>query len=76
MNELIPLVQPLSIDEAVLDLSGTERLHGAAPAVVLARFASAVERQVGIRLYRPRGEPVDGKDRRKPGKARRGVLSD
>jgi DNA polymerase-4 len=48
MNELTPLVQPLSIDEAVLDLSGTEALHGAAPAVVLARFASAVERQVGI----------------------------
>jgi DNA polymerase IV len=48
MNELTPLVQPLSIDEAVLDLSGTEALHGAAPAVVLARFANAVERQVGI----------------------------
>ncbi len=48
MNELTPLVQPLSIDEAVLDLSGTEALHGAAPAVVLAQFASAVERQVGI----------------------------
>jgi DNA polymerase IV len=48
MNELTPLVQPLSIDEAVLDLSGTEALHGAAPAVVLARFATAVERRVGI----------------------------
>jgi DNA polymerase IV len=48
LNELTPLVQPLSIDEAVLDLSGTEALHGAAPAVVLARFASAVERRVGI----------------------------
>jgi DNA polymerase-4 len=48
MSELTPLVQPLSIDEAVLDLAGTQALHGAAPAVVLARFASAVERQVGI----------------------------
>jgi DNA polymerase IV len=48
MNELTPLVQPLSIDEAVLDLSGTEALHGAAPAVVLARFAGAVEKQVGV----------------------------
>jgi DNA polymerase-4 len=48
MNQLTPLVQPLSIDEAVLDLSGTEALHGAAPAVVLARFASAVEKQVGV----------------------------
>jgi DNA polymerase IV len=48
MSELTPLVQPLSIDEAVLDLAGTEALHGAAPAVVLARFANAVEQQVGV----------------------------
>jgi DNA polymerase-4 len=48
MNELTPLVQPLSIDEAVLDLSGTEALHGAAPAVVLARFANTVEKRVGV----------------------------
>ena len=48
MNKLTPLVQPLSIDEAVLDLAGTEALHGAAPAVVLARFAGAVEQDVGV----------------------------
>jgi DNA polymerase-4 len=48
MASLTPLVQPLSIDEAVLDLAGTEALHGAPPAAVLARFALAVERQVGI----------------------------
>jgi DNA polymerase-4 len=48
MNALTPLVQPLSIDEAVLDLAGTEALHGAPPAVVLARFAKTVEQQVGI----------------------------
>jgi DNA polymerase IV len=48
LSELTPLVQPLSIDEAVLDLAGTEALHGAAPAVVLARFATAVEKQVGV----------------------------
>lgn len=48
MNQLTPLVQPLSIDEAVLDLSGTEALHGAPPAVVLARFAGAVEKQIGV----------------------------
>ena len=38
MRRLTPLVQPLSIDEAVLDLSGTERLHGGPPAAVLTRF--------------------------------------
>ncbi len=48
MGELTPLVQPLSIDEAVLDLSGTEALHGAAPAIVLARFANAVETHIGV----------------------------
>lgn len=48
MTELTPLVQPLSIDEAALDLSGTEALHGAPPAAVLARFARRVEEIVGI----------------------------
>ncbi len=48
MEALTPLVQPMSIDEAVLDLAGTEALHGAPPAVVLARFALAVEREVGV----------------------------
>lgn len=48
MEALTPLVQPLSIDEAVMDLSGTQALHGAPPAVVLARFAASVEREVGV----------------------------
>lgn len=48
MEALTPLVQPYSIDEAALDLSGTEALHGAPPAAVLARFAREVERQVGV----------------------------
>ncbi len=48
MQALTPLVEPISIDEAFLDLSGTERLHGLPPAIVLARFAKAVERDVGI----------------------------
>jgi len=48
MAELTPMMQPLSIDEAVLDMSGTEALHGAPPAVVLNRFARRVERELGI----------------------------
>ena len=48
MRALTPLVEPLSIDEAFLDLTGTERLHGSSVARVLARFAAQVERDVGI----------------------------
>ncbi|PZU87547.1 MAG: DNA polymerase IV [Chelatococcus sp.] len=48
MQELTPLVEPLSIDEAFLDLSGTERLHHASPAVTLARFARRIEDEIGI----------------------------
>jgi DNA polymerase-4 len=43
MHALTPLVQPVSIDEAYLDLSGTGKLHGAAPAVLLARLARDIE---------------------------------
>lgn len=48
MDELTPLVQPLSIDEAFLDLSGTLQLHKAPPALVLARFAKRVEAEIGV----------------------------
>ena len=50
MQRMTPRVQPLSVDEAVLDLAGTQALHGAPPAIVLARFARAVEAQVGITI--------------------------
>lgn len=48
MADLTPLMQTLSIDEAVLDLRGTEALHAAPPASVLARFARRVETEIGI----------------------------
>ncbi len=48
MQRLTPLVEPLSIDEAFLDLGGTARLHGAAPAQLLAALARRVEHTLGI----------------------------
>jgi DNA polymerase-4 len=48
MLALTPLVQPLSIDEAFLDLTGTARLHGMSPAKALARFAGEVEKKLRI----------------------------
>jgi DNA polymerase-4 len=48
MRALTPIVEPLSIDEAFLDLTGTDRLHGMSAAKVLARFAAQVEREYGI----------------------------
>jgi len=48
MLQLTPVVEPLSIDEAFLDLSGTARLHGLSPAKVLARLALEVEKKLSI----------------------------
>jgi DNA polymerase-4 len=48
MTQLTPQIMPLSIDEADLDLAGTQALHGMPPALVLARLALEIERQVGV----------------------------
>ncbi|HCL48589.1 MAG TPA: DNA polymerase IV, partial [Rhodobiaceae bacterium] len=48
MRELTPLVEPLSIDEAFMDLRGTERLHGGAPAESLMRLVNRIENEIGI----------------------------
>ena len=48
MLETTPMVEPISIDEAFLDLSGTERLHHSAPTETLARLASKIYSDLGI----------------------------
>ena len=48
VRNLTPLVQPLSLDEAWMDLSGTERLHHSSPALTLARLQARIEAEVGI----------------------------
>lgn len=48
MMEVTPLVEPLSIDEAFLDLTGTTRLHGMSPAHTLARLIDRITRKTGI----------------------------
>jgi DNA polymerase IV len=48
MLTVTPQVQPLSIDEAALDLSGTEALHNAPPAATLARLARTIEAEIGV----------------------------
>lgn len=48
VRDLTPLVQTLSLDEAWIDLSGTERLHGAAPALTLAKLQARIEAETGL----------------------------
>lgn len=48
MDEVTPLVEPLSIDEAFLDLTGTALLHGGSPARTCVRLVRRIEREIGI----------------------------
>jgi DNA polymerase-4 len=48
MQELTPLVEPLSLDEAYLDLSGTEKMQGRSPARTMAMLAARIEKDIGI----------------------------
>lgn len=48
MDELTPEVEPLSLDEAFLDLRGTTRLHRHPPAVMLARLVKRMRDELGL----------------------------
>lgn len=48
MEDLTPAIEPLSLDEAFLDLRGTEKLHGAPPAVMLARLVYRMRQELGL----------------------------
>jgi DNA polymerase-4 len=48
MDELTPSVEPLSLDEAFLDLTGTGKLHGHPPAVMLAKLTKRMKDELGI----------------------------
>lgn len=48
MDELTPVVEPLSLDEAFMDLTGTARLHGHPPAVMLARLVKRMREELGL----------------------------
>ncbi|WP_449395762.1 DNA polymerase IV [Devosia riboflavina] len=50
MDALTPLVEPISIDEAFLDLTGTEKVHKSPPALTLARFSRTIEQEVGVSI--------------------------
>ncbi len=48
INQLTPLTEPISLDEAFLDLSGTKKLHKKIPAVLLAELSKKINQEVGI----------------------------
>ncbi len=48
MDELTPVIEPLSLDEAFLDMKGTAKTHGAPPAVMLARLVKRMSDELGV----------------------------
>ena len=48
MDDLSPSIEPLSLDEAFIDMTGTERLHGAPPAVMLVKLINRMERELRL----------------------------
>jgi len=48
MRNLTPLVEPVSIDEAFMDLSGTQKVHGDPPAMTMARLQNQIKKEIGV----------------------------
>ncbi len=48
MDALTPTVEPLSLDEAFMDMTGTQKLHGAPPAVMLAKLIKRMKSELGL----------------------------
>ena len=48
MEAATPLVEPLSIDEAFLDLTGMDEIHGACAAVTMVRLVRRIEQDAGV----------------------------
>jgi DNA polymerase IV len=48
MRALTPAIEPLSLDEAFLDLTGTTKLHGEAPAFQMARLVKRMQEELGL----------------------------
>ena len=48
MQDLTPAIEPLSLDEAFMDMTGTNKLHGAPPAVMLAKLIKRMKGELGL----------------------------
>ena len=48
MQDLTPAIEPLSLDEAFMDMTGTTKLHGAPPAVMLAKLIKRMKDELGL----------------------------
>ncbi len=50
LTTLSPKIEFVSLDEAYIDLSGTQRLHGEPPAIRLAKISKKIETEIGITI--------------------------